>query len=200
MKAKTKIAIIRYLRMYGLSTFIILVISLCAFICDKVIEAFFMLISFFALRYKFEKTFHCQSTGNCTFLSISIFWVAIPFTLPIRISLFANTMVGFTICLLCYVAQCYVDNKNLVAKKDKQISSMAELLKKYENIYIYKMNEDELRNYAKSKGLSEVITDTLVLKILKNYRWCDIMEERNYSKTAIRYHKQQIIKFLDIQL
>ena len=62
------------------------------------------------------------------------------------------------------------------------------------------MSEDELRTYATSKGLPEIMIDTLILKVLHNYRWVDIMTERNYSKTAIRYHKAQIIEKLDIKL
>ena len=53
------------------------------------------------------------------------------------------------------------------------------------------MSEEELRQYAQSKGLSEPICDTLVLKIIHNYRWVDIQKERKYSKTAIIYHKKQ---------
>lgn len=72
-------------------------------------------------------------------------------------------------------------------------------LKTCKNIDLYSMTEIELRNYAKSKGLSEPIIDTLVLKIIKNYRWVDIQNELNFTKDGIRYHKEKIIEKLDIK-
>ena len=65
---------------------------------------------------------------------------------------------------------------------------------------IYNLNEEQLRNYAKGKGLSETIIDTLVLRVIHNYRWVDIQKELNYSKDGIRYHKEQISKKLNIRL
>lgn len=159
-----------------------------------------MLVSFFALRYKFDKTYHCSSTGLCTFVSISIFWLAIPVEMRIEYSLFFGTIVAFIICFICYLVQCYADNANLISDKDFQISALCKELKKYQAIDLYAMSEDDLRKYARSKGLSENIIDTLILKIVHGYRWIDIMNERNYSKTAIRYHKKQIIEKLSITL
>lgn len=198
MKFSTKLALIKYTRMIGLSAFIIVCIALMAFICNKWIEAFSLLVSFFTLRYKFNKTYHCSSTGSCTFLSIGIFWLAIPLEMRMEYSMLFGIIVAFTICYFCYFVQCHVDNINLISDKDLQISILCKDLKKYQEIDLYKMSEDDIRKYARSKGLSENIIDTLVLKIVYGYRWIDIMNERNYSKTAIRYHKQQIIEKLNI--
>lgn len=200
MKYSTKLTLIRYARMFGLSAFIIGCIATMAFICNKWIEAFSLLVSFFALRYKFDKTYHCSSTGLCTFVSISIFWLAIPVEMRIEYSLFFGTIVAFIIGFICYLVQCYADNANLISDKDCQISALCKELKKYQAIDLYAMSEDDLRKYARSKGLSENIIDTLILKIVHGYRWIDIMNERNYSKTAIRYHKKQIIEKLSITL
>ena len=59
---------------------------------------------------------------------------------------------------------------------------------------LYAMSEEELRTFARSKGLSEMIVDTLVLKVIHNYKWIEIQEERNYTKEGIRYHKNRIFK------
>lgn len=200
MKYSTRLKIKKYTRMFGLSAFIIGCIAVMAFVCNKWIEAFSLLVSFFALRYKFEKTYHCSSTGMCTFVSIGIFWLAIPMELRIEQSMFFGVLAALSICYLCYFIQCYVDNLNLISEKDYQITAMCKELEKYQKIDLYKMSEEELRIYARSKGLSENIIDTLVLKILHGYRWIDIMNERNYSKTAIRYHKKQIIEKLGLAL
>lgn len=104
--------------MLGLSAFIIGCIALMAFVCNKWIEAFSLLVSFFSLRYKFERTYHCNSTGMCTFVSIAIFWLAIPVEMRIGQSLFFGTLVALAICYSCYFVQCYVDNLNLISEKD----------------------------------------------------------------------------------
>lgn len=83
---------------------------------------------------------------------------------------------------------------------ENKIAELINKLKKYKNIDIYKMSEAELRQYAQSKGLSENICDTLVLKVIQNYRWVDIEKERNFTKEGIRYHKQRIIEVLEIDL
>ena len=62
------------------------------------------------------------------------------------------------------------------------------------------MSETELRQYAQSKGLSETICDTLVLRVINNYRWVDIQRAMNFSKDGIRYHKEQIIKKLSVDI
>lgn len=66
--------------------------------------------------------------------------------------------------------------------------------------HIYSLTEDELRNFAKSKGLGEQIVDTLVLKVIHNYKWVEIERERNYSKDGIRYHKEKLNKVLGFKL
>lgn len=53
---------------------------------------------------------------------------------------------------------------------------------------IYQMPEYELRQYAASKGLSEVVIETLVLKVIYHYKNVEIQQERGYSKSAINYH------------
>lgn len=200
MKYSKKLALIKYFRMFGFSAFIILCIAVMAFICNKWVEAFCLLVGFFALRYKFEKTYHCSTTALCTFVSIAIFWLAIPISMRIEQSLFFSILISLVICWFCYFLQCCVDNANLVKEKDIQIQRLIKDLKKYENMELYSMSEQDLRTYAQSKGLSENIIDTLVLKVIHNYRWVDIIHERGYSKTAIRYHKQQIVKKLSIKL
>lgn len=131
MKYSKKLILIKYSRIFGLSAFIISCIAIMAFICNKWIEAFSLLVSFFALRYKFDKTYHCSSTGLCTFISISIFWLAIPISLRVEYSFLCGIIISFIICLICYLAQCMVDNSNLLKEKDKQIEYLCKELNKY---------------------------------------------------------------------
>lgn len=125
-----------------------------------------------------------MSILGCMVCSCLVFAIAIKLMLPIQISIFSSVLVGILMNYALYKLQDYLDLKKQVAK---------------ETINIYKMTEDELRKYAISKHLSEMMIDTLVLKVIHNYRWCEIMEERHYSRTAIKYHKKCIEKQLNIK-
>ena len=103
----------------------------------------------------------------------------------VNISIFFCVLVGAFINFILYKIQDYLDLKKEVAK---------------ETINIYKMTEEELRSYARSKHLSEMMIDSLVLKVIHNYRWCEIRTERNYTRTGMDYHKQTIEKKLNIKL
>ena len=62
------------------------------------------------------------------------------------------------------------------------------------------MEENDLRAYAISKHISENMIDTLVLRLKENYRWCEIQQERGYTKEGIRYHKETLQKMLCVKL
>lgn len=111
--------------------------------------------------------------------------IATKLMFPVNISIFSSVIVGICINYLLYKAQDYLELKKQVAKQ---------------TIDIYKMTEDELRAYARSKCLSEMIIDTLILRVIHNYKWVEIQNERNYTKDGIRYHKEKINKTLGIKL
>lgn len=200
MKAKTKLKLKLYLRVLPVYVAHILSMAVCSAIHGKYAEAVIFLVSELSLRYKFEKTYHCKTAGLCFYFTTAVIWLCIPRVMPINISYLSGVLVGLCVAFVSYHIQCHIDNVNLLKEKDKQLDALIWRIKKYSSIDIYKMSEDELRTYATSKGLPEIMIDTLILKVLHNYRWVDIMTERNYSKTAIRYHKAQIIEKLDIKL
>lgn len=190
MKVTTKIK----LKLFAFDlTFELIVNSIIltmAYFSNKVVETLFFYLSWRVFRFAVPKIFHFKgktplmSILGCMVCSCLVFGVAIQLMLPISISIFSSVLVGILMNFILYKIQDYLDLKKEVAK---------------ETINIYKMTEDELRKYAISKHLSEMIIDTLVLKVIHNYRWCEIMEERHYSRTAIKYHKKCIEKQLNIK-
>ena len=167
-------------------------IGLCAWLHDRIIETIFFACSWCVFRHAFPKEYHFKHSKKpimnvlgCLFWSNVIFWVVIPSIFPVTTSIFASVVVGTIVNYLLYKFQDYLDLQKEVVK---------------ETIDIYKMTEDELRKYAISKHLSEMMIDTLILKVINNYKWCEIMEERHYSRTAIKYHKKCIEKQLNIRL
>lgn len=190
--------------------FTILIFSLVfltAYIFNKYVEAVVYLTSFFCLRYKFKTTFHYESVFYCIVTTIALFVLSIIFSPPVTISLLGSVLFGFVDTWALWFIQDRFDHKfaskmfeRIAYDYDQQISELLDRIKQYEDIDLYKMTEEELREYAQSKGLSETICDTLVLKVIHNYRWIDIQKQLNFSKDGIRYHKERIVEKLNIKL
>ena len=171
-----------------------------AAIFGKYLEAVCFLAAFFSLRYKFDTTYHSNSIVICMCLTITIFTLSIVICPPIYTYMFFSILFAYVDCLCLWFIQDWLNKKADNKMLNYQIYELICQLKQYKNIDLYKMSEEELRQYAQSKGLSEPICDTLVLKIIHNYRWVDIQKERKYSKDGIRYHKEQIIAKLEVDL
>ena len=160
-----------------------------AFLYNKLIETSVFYACWLLFRFSYPKVYHFKhydrailNVLGCIVTSSVIFYFSISRVLPVYESIFASVVLSMLINLALYKIQDYIDLKN------KAVND------------IYNLNEEQLRNYAKGKGLSETIIDTLVLRVIHNYRWVDIQKELNYSKDGIRYHKEQISKKLNIRL
>lgn len=174
------------------------VILVVAWFSNRLIETLLFYFIWRVFRYAVPKVFHIKvdnalmSVIGCGVYSILCYVIAIRFMLPLEISLFWNVILGAYINYILYLIAVYRDYKH---KYNQLIIERAK-----NTIDIYKMNEEDLRNYCKSKNLSEMIIDTVVLRVIHNYKWVDIAKERNYTKDGIRYHKERIKKQLNIKL
>ena len=186
MKHRIKLPISFYLFRYSAYLLIFACIFTFGYLTDKLVASIYLFIAYISLRYLFPKTWHSKSFLRCIFWSIVSFFVAIELTPELSVSILASIVVGIIFDAILHKVSDYCD---LVRDKAQFACDM-----------IYQMNEEELRLYAKMKGLSEVMIDTLILRVLHNYKWVEIQNERAYSKTAIRYHKQVIEKTLKIKL
>lgn len=186
MKHRIKLPISFYLFKYSAYLLIFACIFTFGYLTDKFVASIFLFIAYLSLRYLFPKTWHSKSFLRCIFWSIASFFVAIELTPELSISILSSIVIGIIFDAILHRIGDYTD---LLKEKAKDACEM-----------IYEMDEPELRMYAKMKGLKEVMIDTLVLRVIHNYKWVEIQQERAYSKTAIRYHKQVIEKALKIKL
>ena len=124
----------------------------------------------------------------------------VSFVLPLELSLLSAVPICYFISWVGFIKKTSDDLEVRCDELEFEISQLIIKLKQYKNIDIYKMSEVELRQYAQSRGLTENICETLVLRVIQNYRWVDIEKERNFTKEGIRYHKERIIKALEIDL
>lgn len=189
MKIKTKNAILIRLT--------VLVSSLVpAIILHKYVEAVAFYFCHWFIREQFPKQYHHIVPAMCRTITACVMFFGISFMLPLELSLISVIPICYFISWVVFVKKTSDDFEIKCEELENDIEQLIVDLKRYQQIDVYKMTEEELRTYAQSKGLSEVICDTLVLRIIKHYRWVDIETERNFTKEGIRYHKEQIIKKL----
>ena len=191
MKAYTKIRIKLFLLTLCFELAVNSAILFTAYFVGKLLETLLFYMPFHLLRKAVPKVLHVKGGKpiynllGCGLFSYLCYLVAMKLMPPVNISILFCVLVGIFINFVLYKIQDYLDLKREVAKHTTDI---------------YKMTEEELRNYAKSKGLSEMIIDTLVLRVIHNYRWVEIRNERNYTRRGIDYHKETIEKKLNIKL
>lgn len=161
------------------------IVGFYSWLIDRVWQTIILLIGYTCLRWCYPTTWHAKTTQQCFAYSILIFCFCTTLCLPIGISIVSSVFVSMGLTYVLYKVQALID-KGLDKLDSKE--------------YIYSLTEDELRNLAKGKGLSEQIIDTLVLKVIHNYKWVEIERERNYSKDGIRYHKEKLNKVLGFKL
>lgn len=167
-----------------------------AFMFSKWAEGVTFFFCQWFIKEQFPAQYHHIVAAICRNITACVLFFGISFTLPFELSLLSAVPICY---FTSWVGFIKVERDVFEVKVDELEIKIAQLimdLKQHKQIDLYKMNEEELRQYAQSKGLSENICDTLVLRVKHHYRWVDIEKERNFSKDGIRYHKEQIIEKL----
>lgn len=185
---------------YQFLTHIIVIgsILLCAWIFDRWIECFMFCIAHLCIRNAFDKQFHFNKTAYCISLTLAIVWFAIPITMPLATSLLSSIPIAFLICFFGFIVQDRVELKIRNDDLEREIDSLINELKLYKHLDIYKMTEEELRQYGASNQLSETQLDILCLRIFKHLKISEICTYYNYGRTTIKYHLGQIKEKLGI--
>lgn len=199
-KAEFVFKVREFIRILPYHILVMVSVFIVASIFSKYLEALCFLTAFFSLRYKFPTTYHSDSIIVCMTLTISIFSLSIIICPPIYTYVFFCILFAYLDCFILWFIK---DRKDQISQNqilDAQLYEVMCELKEYKKIDLFKMSEQELRQFAQSRGLSETMCDTLVLKIIHNYRWVDIQKQLNFSKDGIRYHKEKIIEKLNIEL
>lgn len=161
-----------YLFKYSLYSIIYLGIAVAGVLNQKYIETAFLFIAFVALRYCFPKTFHSKSVYRCVFYSIVVFWIGIPHTLPIAISLFSSVIIGFIITFILYKIADYVDCK--------------ERLFKLESKTIWQMTENELADYCYAKGIRGDMLEFVIMKVIYQMQFTEIGKKLGYAVDTLK--------------
>lgn len=185
---------------YQLLTYIIVIgtILLCSWIFNRWIQGFMFCIAHLCIRNAFDKQFHFNKTAYCLSLTLAIIWFAIPITMPLATSLLSSIPIAFLICFFGFIVQDRVELKIRNDDLERELDSLISELKLYKHLDIFKMTEEELRQYGASNKLSETQLDILCLRVFKHLKISEICSYYNYGRTTIKYHLAQIKEKLGI--
>ena len=150
------------------------------------------------IRKAFDKQFHFNKTAYCLSLTLAIIWFAIPITLPLAVSLLSSIPIAFGICFFGFLAQ---DRLDLIAHNnylEREITSLIDEIRLYKQVDLYKLTEEELRQWGASQQLSEVQQDILCMRVLEHLKISEICKYHNYGRSTIKYHLGQIKQKLGI--
>ena len=154
----------------GFNCAMFLGIAIIALINRKYLETLILTVSFFALRNKLPITYQCYTLRWCAFWTLAIFVESGPFTASKNISLFSGVVTALLITFVLY--------KLGVAKAEYGE------LKRLSERTIWDMNETELREYLKSKGIINERQDFVCLK-LAGWSYGDIARKLGYAETTM---------------
>ena len=189
MKTRTKNLIL-------IMSFSIVSTVIPAIIFGKYLEAVIFFFCHWLIREQFPKQYHHILASVCRTITSCVMFFGVSFVLPLEMSLFSAIPICYFISWIGFIKKTSDDFEIRCEELEVKIEQLIIELKQYKQIDLYKMFEEELRQFAQSRGLAETICDTLVLRVCRHYRWVDIEKERNFSKEGIRYHKEQIIEKL----
>ena len=138
--------------------FVFAVVAFSAWLNNKPIEAGCFLLSFFALRYKFDTTFHADTNIGCMLITNSIFLFCIPLLFSIHTTLFANIAFGFIICYVAYLAG------DLKLKRKQEIKRLSQL----EIFDLSNCSEESLTQRCQRRKVSSRDTEIAVLYFIRH--------------------------------
>lgn len=174
---------------------VIAFLFISAFIFNKYVESILFCISHTFIRNAFKKQYHCGTTALCLSFTLGIGWIGITTSLPLEVSSLSSVPICFIIAFLGFIAQDRIDIIILTKGLETEIAN----LKENNKIELYKMTEEQLRQFGASKGLSETQQDILVYKVIEHLKISEICEYRNYGRTTIKYHISEIKRKLNIE-
>lgn len=166
-----------YIFKYSLYSIIYLGIIAAGILNHRYIETVFIFISYISLRYCFPKTFHSKIVYRCVFWSIVSYWIGIPHTLPIGVSIFSSVIVGFAITYVLYIIQDYVDFKE---KKE---------------LTLFDLPKDRLQEYIDNSTLKDEERLALKFYVIDHYKGEQFYNAMGYSKRqCLRIYKSAVNK------
>ena len=170
-------------RLFQLLTYgiVFATIALMAVITGKYIETIGLFVSFVALRYAFDKTWHSKSFWRCIFISCVVFAVSIFFVPNKGVSILA--CIAFGLCI------------DYVAYKYKYYEDIS--LELYKPFNVDTCTRAELLTRCREIGLSEENTELAVEFFIKKTKQSEIADRLFINEKSVQIKKSRLRKKLN---
>ena len=99
---------------------ILLALFSVSWLCDKVINAVIILMSYGGTRLAFPLTYHAKTDKGCIMFTIACFSIAIIIAFPINLSIVASVIVGMAISTFLFFLQYFLDLNASTNVTDKE--------------------------------------------------------------------------------
>ena len=160
-------------------------IFICAWVFNKYAEAIMFCISHTIIRAIFKKQYHCGKTAICLFLTFTIAFFGIMYTLPVEVSLLSAIPICWFISWVGFIAQdridCYM------------------LLKELKTKSIWQMDEAELANYCYAKGIRGDMLEFVIMVLIDQMKYEEIGNKLGYSVDTLKDWSPKCKKKLGIK-
>ena len=147
-------------------------IFICAWVFNKYAEAIMFCVSHTIIRAIFKKQYHCGKTAICLFLTFTIAFFGIMYTLPVEVSLLSAIPICWFISWVGFIAQdridCYV------------------LLKELKTKTVWEMDENELANYCYAKGIRGDMLEFVIMVLIDQMKYEEIGDKLGYSVDTLK--------------
>lgn len=147
-------------------------IFICAWVFNKYTEAIMFCVSHTIIRAIFNKQYLCGKTAICLFLTFTIAFFGIMYTLPVEVSLLSAIPICWFISWVGFIAQdridCYM------------------LLKELKTKSIWQMDETELANYCYAKGIRGDMLEFVVMVLIDQMKYEEIGNKLGYSVDTLK--------------
>lgn len=153
-------------------------------------ECLLFYVSFWFIRVNFDNTFHSDEWRKCkkytrTMLVLGVFTLWI---LPVEYSLFNSIAVAFTCCMILYLVANETDEKKALKIANN------ELLEKINHKNIYAMNEQELYEHCRNRGLDDVECKIAYYIVIERLKGKELYETIGYSEAQAKRKRKKILK------
>ena len=168
-------------------------IIICAWIFDRYIEGIMLCIAHTCVRNSFDKQFHFNKTAYCVLLTLAIVWFAVPFTLPVSISLLSAIPISFLISFVGFVVQDRIDavkRANMLAVRNNYLAS------KLQSKPIEIMDKREFYEFCKVRGLTETECLLAYYIFIEGLKGKDLYGASGYSEAQVKRKRKKIVNML----
>lgn len=171
-----------------INTAIFIAVFSFALLFGKFLESIIILISYFLLRYKFDKTFHHMNMWICVALSILMCWCMIAITLPIQVSILSGILVALIDCYLLYKVKDYYD------AKDNYTEAVAELeqLKQPKVFNVDTCTKDELIQRCEELHFSNENKELAIMFFIEKIKQSEIADKLCVQEKTITTRKKRM--------